>query len=407
MSETISHSPQCVAASERGTALILALVFTIVASGIVFTGAMIEKSTRERTSTAWRVQAQTTQYARAGLTEATSWFRRQVTQPVTAFEPIIDLEANPPILDTLDPEVGIVREFRIRGRLWGRYEVWKQWDNDPDRERLAWRNLMRVNDVSAERGVGNEGTSWRLRSLGYVFEREDPSVAFNEAPNRVLAMEGVEAEILRRKLAPPGEAAIAINRADWLTINSNARVEGLQRTGAYYPRRTGRVAINRGSLTGSPAKATSRSALDLSSENVFGVSYYDLRSSADLVVADLGNFPTNLTENATLVVDTGGAVVFDRHTPLRGRGLVYVNGNCTIEAGSNSVFVGMLYVDGDLVVNAPSEIEGAVVCTGRITLNGSGDRTTIRYGDAVLNALRQDIGQYKYLGAMRRMNRPQ
>lgn len=388
---------------ERGTALILSLVFTIVAAGIVVTGAMIERGSREQTSTRFRVHGQAVQFARAGLTEAISWFRRQPVQPVMAFEPLVDLGANPPVIDTADPVIGIVRDFRVRGRLWGRYEVWKEWAEDPVSTRQAWRHQMAVHDVSVERIGGNGGTAWRIRSLGYLYERESEAVPFDVAPNRVIAMEGVEAEILRRKLAPPGQAAVVLPRADWFRLTSNGVVEGTGvGVGVYYKKRTGRVS-NGGSLTGSPAQANESGTLDLSPENVFGATYADLRASAELVVTDVNDFPRNISENVTVIVDVGGTAVFDRDHPLRGRGLVFVKGDCTIEPGSNSVFNGLLYVEGDFLMQAPAEIEGAVVCTGRVTVSGSGDRATIRYGDAVLNDLRQDVGQYRYLGAFRRM----
>ncbi|MFO1052178.1 MAG: hypothetical protein U1F36_08180 [Planctomycetota bacterium] len=389
--------------SERGTALILALIFTIVSAGIVLTGALVERGSRERTNTQFRVEGQAVQFARAGLTEAMSWFRRQVTQPVLRFDPIVDMNAVPPIIDSMEPEVGVVREFRVRGRVWGRYEVWKEWAEDPDPERVQWRQNMAAHDVSRERQAGNGGTSWRIRSMGYVFEREDETSRFDAAPNHVLAMEGVEAEILRRKLQPPGQAALVLPRADWCRINSNGIVEGTSRgVGVFYRSNTGRVTIaTGGQITGSPAQANQSAALDLSPQNVFGATYFDLRGSADLVITDMNDFPRALTDNATIILEIAGTAVFDRDHPLRGRGLVYVNGPCTIEAGSNSVFNGLLYVNGDFAMNAPSEIEGAVVCTGRATVTGSGDRSTIRYGDAVLNTLRQDVGQYRYLGAFR------
>ncbi len=399
----VGHRPS--REQERGTALILAMIFTIVAAGIVFTGALIERGSREKTNTEFRVHGQAVQFARAGLTEAISWFRRQRAQPVLRFEPIVDLTAEPPIIDTQEVEVGIVREFRVRGRTWGRYEVWKEWTEDPVAERQAWRTQMAAHDVSMARRAGNAGTSWRVRSIGYVFEREDETLGYDTAPNRVIATEVVEAEILRRKLAPPGNAAVALPRGDWCTLTTNGRIEGTTAgVGAYYTRNTGTVRVSGGAISGTPAQATSTTTVDLSPENIFGATYHDLRSSADLVVSDITEFPRNLAENATVVVDTGGPVVFDRDHPLRGRGLVFVNGDCTILAGSNSVFNGLLYVRGNFVMNAPAEIEGAVVSTGRVTVSGSGDRATIRYGDAVLNALRQDVGQYRYLGAFRRMH---
>ena len=67
------------------------------------------------------------------------WFRKSPTQPVATFAPVRNLSVSPQILETNDPDIGLMREFQISGPIWGRYEVWKQWDADPDPVRLAWR----------------------------------------------------------------------------------------------------------------------------------------------------------------------------------------------------------------------------------------------------------------------------
>ena len=85
----------------------------------------------------------------------------------------------PPVIDTLDPDIGIVREFQITNSIWGRYEVWKEWDADPNSTRLAWRQQMQTEDVSDLRGNLSPGSVWRMRSIGYVFRRNDGSAAFN------------------------------------------------------------------------------------------------------------------------------------------------------------------------------------------------------------------------------------
>src|SRR5690606_24062328 len=105
--------------------------------------------------------------ARSGLTEGLSWLRRQTSQPVTVFQPTLDTSATPPILDTEDPDIGLVRDFRISGNLWARYEVWKEWAADPDPTRLAWRQQFDCTDVSEPKVGGATGSAWRLRSIGY------------------------------------------------------------------------------------------------------------------------------------------------------------------------------------------------------------------------------------------------
>ena len=114
------------------------------------------------------------------------WFRKSPVQPVTAFTPVLDPAASPPVLETNDPVVGLMREFQISGPIWGRYEVWKQWDADPDPQRLAWRQRMQAQDISARVGATGNGNVWKLKSVGFVFRRIDPNVAFDQYPNQVL-----------------------------------------------------------------------------------------------------------------------------------------------------------------------------------------------------------------------------
>lgn len=393
---------------ERGTALILALFFTIVTVGIVFTGTVIEKANRDKTRTNFRLNSQANQFARAGLTEALSWYRRQTNQPVAEFEPVVDLNIVPPIIDTDDPDVGIVREFKIEGKIWGRYEVWKPWNTDPERERLAWRQQMQVADVSEQRHSGSGGTSWRLRSVGYVFERDSANHRFDEQPNRVLAIEILETEIVRRKLAPPGQSALSIADGNSAHINTMGRIRGgSSGSGIYYPAGTGTPTVgpardNR--VTGTPPLAQAPGVIDMSCEAVFGVTYTELKASADHVVTDRRDIPTPVPDFNTVVIEIP-SVTFDRDTPLSGFGLVYIRGNCTILPGSNSNFKGLLYVDGGLDMRAPSVIEGAVVVTGNFTLQGSADYATIYYSDEVLNALRQAIGNYRFMGPFRPVHR--
>ena len=61
--------------------------------------------------------------ADAGIVDAYAWLRRQQVQPVTTFAPRRDLAAVPPVNETDDPTLGLVREVELLPSLWGRYEV--------------------------------------------------------------------------------------------------------------------------------------------------------------------------------------------------------------------------------------------------------------------------------------------
>jgi hypothetical protein len=138
----------------------------------------------------------------------------------------------------------------------------------------------------------------------------------------------------------------------------------------------------------------------MSAEAVFGVSYGEFKGSADTYITEAQNIPSPIPSMSTVVIEMP-EVIFDRDTPLSGTGIVYVKGNCTITAGSNSVFSGLLYVEGNLTMAAPAEIEGAVVVSGGLAISGSGDYATIRFSDEVLNSLRQQVGQYRFMGPFR------
>ena len=389
--------------AQQGTALILALFFAVISTGIVAAGSIYLKSTRTRTTTNFQVYSQANQFARSGLTEALSWFRRQSTQPVLVFAPVVDENATPPISDTIDADLGIVREFRIFGNQWGRYEVWKEWDSDPDTERAEWRTNLKAEDISNQKGLGTSGSSWRVRSVGYLYENNDSTKSFRDKPNRIVASRMLESEILRMKISPPGQAALSVGDGNSAHVNTNGRISGGSTgAGIFYPQDTGTPTTgppSQNRVTGLPRLATTDS-YDDSYRGVFGITYEEIRSIANTYATTANDFPSPIPTN-TIVVAEMSSLHFDAARPLQGTGLVVVKGNVVINPGSNSSFTGFLYVDGNLTMRAPSEILGAVVVTGNMTLQGSGDYATITFDDDALTALRLEIGQYRLSGAIR------
>ncbi len=379
---------------QSGAAIIVAMWFTVIVAGLVLTGSLYLESHRRQTRNSFIAKAQAVQIARSGLTEALSWMRRQTSQPVMSLAPQLDPLATPPVLDTLDPDIGLVREFQVAGKQWARYEVWKRWDSDPDPTRLAWRQQMQCEDISAARLAAAAGSIWRLRSIGYVYNLEDPSKAFDEAPNWIVGRELLETEVQRLSINLPGEAAVNVDTGSTCNINSRGRVVGGTAGGIYYPTSTGTPNTGSGSVTGTPALATAIS-YDDSFEAVFGVGIDDLRSLADLIITTASEFPNPVPDSALVIVDTGATLTWDSSLPLLGNGIVIVLGNATIGSGSLSNFTGLLYVQGDLVMRSPSEIRGAVICTGGMTVEGSSDYSTILFDEDVLNNLRLDFGNYQ------------
>ncbi|MEO0478496.1 MAG: hypothetical protein AAF196_03360 [Planctomycetota bacterium] len=389
------------AESEEGIALILALFFSFMAMGIVVSGHTLNRASRTDTDTQFRTSAQATQFARSGLVEGVGWFRRQTSQPVTQFLPVLDEQAEPAVFDTDDPSIGLVRDFRISGNLWGRYEIWRPsiGGEGDDEQRAAFRQQFQAEDTGIQRRTRQAGTAWRIRSVGYVYELNDPELDLRERPNRVVATTALEAELIRRKLAPPGAAAITLSQGRNLTAGSRTRIDGQGGAGVYYPRRTGRPNTRGSTLSGSPRRSQG-SSIDISYEFVFGLSYPELKATADSTVTTEANYPNPVPTNGLLIIEDSDAR-FSPQVPLVGTGIVIVRGNCTIEPGSNSAFNGLLYVDGDLTVRAPALINGAVVCSGRVNLLGSGDFVEVTYDSSILEAIQREFGLYRFLGAFR------
>ena len=391
-------------ASERGVALIIALWLTLVVCGLVVTGTLIMSTSVAVTRHSFASNNQAVSVARSGLTESLNWMRRQTAQPVTQFDPVLNTAATPPILDTIEPEIGLVREFRITGSIWARYEVWKDWPADPDAARRARREFLKCEDVSGPRMTNGSGGAWHLRSVGYTYRKVDSSVPFDEWPNYVLAKDLLDVEVQRLILTLPGQAAVNVADGNSCHVNTMGRIfGGPTAAGIYYPQGTGTPTTGPASanrVTGNPGLAPGPTYND-SYEAVFGVSLSTLRSMATSVITDMSQFPRPVPTGALIIVETNN-IQFDNDKPLMGNGIVICIGNTMISPGSYSNFSGFLYVDGNFTMRDPSEIRGSVLVTGNMTLQGSGDYATILYDEDVLNALRRNLGNYRYSTAITR-----
>lgn len=387
---------------ERGIALVLAIFFTMIVVGLATTGALILRSHQTRTRVTFVAHGQSLQFAKSGLIEALGWMRKQTSQPVTTFEPQLDTVAVPPVLDTIDPNIGIVREFQITNSIWGRYELWRQWDTDPDPARLAWRQQMQCEDISAQRGNLSPGSVWRLRSLGYVFMRVDTTKAFDQAPNQVVGRQMAEVEVRRLALQPPGQAALCVRTGSSATIGQRGRVlGGSVAAGIYHLNGTGSPSVS-GTLaeaSGTPNISAATTYED-SFQDVFGVSQEELQAMSDYVVSSPTTFPSPVPVDT--VVTCTVPMTFNASRQLSGTGVVAIIGDVTIEAGSYSSFSGLLYVVGNLTMHEPSQIQGAVVVTGTVSVIGASDFATIQYDDTILQHLRQELGTYRLSSAMAR-----
>src|SRR5262245_58891014 len=175
-------------------ALIWSLFAAVVTSGIIVAGTTTFLAIDKLGTAEFRVDGQARAVAEAGMTDSLAWYRRQTVQPVATFAPQRNLVATPPLNETDDPAIGIVREYEINmPSLWGRYEVRKPvaaetWtdanangrydygeayvDANGNGKRDAARELQ---DITLARGMSGSGGVWRILSHGMIFRRTDPS----------------------------------------------------------------------------------------------------------------------------------------------------------------------------------------------------------------------------------------
>lgn len=370
--KTPQHRP-----GERGTAAILAMFISTSLFLMIMSGLTLINISKKAIQTQLIYHGQAVNSAQAGLVDAYSYFRRQQVQPVTTFDPQLNLLSNPPVIDTDDPSIGIVREYEVSelGNVWGRYEVRK----------------TAVRDASAERGKPGDGTIWQLESVGIVYARKDITKPYNQSPNRQLARVVARTELQRVNLVLPGNSAISARRGDNIMTETNTRIVAGSDIGVLHPPSTGSPTLN-GDVGAGIVDGTTNPYLD-SIPDVFGIGQRELIAMADLVAYTMAEIPSPLP-TMTLTVMRGNAT-FNSTQPLIGTGILVVFGDLTIAPDSFSSFNGLIFVTGDYEQNSPSQVSGAIVAHGDVDIRGAGDFSEVTFDDALLTHIQKEMGQYR------------
>jgi hypothetical protein len=413
-----------VRAPQRGAMMVLVMVALMMLGGIMAASLHIFKTTERVVDFELHYHGQAVNTAKAGLIDALSWFRRQTAQPVEDFDPQRDLAVMPPINETDDPDIGLVREYEIstRDNIWERYEVRKR----------------AVQDLTQERNLSGQGRYWYIEAKGYIFQRLDPNytpdkfylvydlqdgeqkvkqpdgtyLVVNNAPNgileerfdsdvvRVLASTKMATELRRLSVIPPANAALCASRGDLVSLGNRSRVMGGNSHGLIYPSGTGtHWKDSGGELSGSPAYGTADPATYLMAMgDVFGVSRQELRMLSDIYTDDPATLPDELPDYSLVYIDSD--VAWDAVKPLRGTAIVYVDGNVTIAANSSSYFTGILYVEGNYTQFAPSLMNGTMMVQGSLSISGLGDYSEAGYDPAARQRILTISGQYRFSAPM-------
>lgn len=401
---------------ENGSVVIL-IVMLISLLAFIPIGTELVKTARKNVQLQMNATVQADNVARAGLTDAVAWFRRQATQPVrnlgspypdAAFAPVNS--GDPSNTDTIDSTIGLVKEYDLgeSNSLWARYEVRRQATNnvaspsDNDPHAVHDITLLRLQGSTATLNGG--GLAWYIESVGYVYRLRDSSVAYNVAPNEIVGRSRVATEIRRVALnRAEANAAVVITSRGSGTINTNCRVVG--GSSAFGVAYCGGSGGTWGNAT-SPVRTSGTTAWNynissgafntsLDIQSLFGVTAYELKLMADYSVSSIAQLPSDYPSAALVFVD--GASTFDDSRPLRGGGILFVNGNLTLSALSlnSHIFSGLIYVNGNCTINGPATISGTLWVTGTLTMNGTSDVAEVLFDGDILTAVQQQVGQYR------------
>lgn len=407
--------------NQRGTATLLGIAAMAIVLLIIITGLILVNLSGKLIAKQLLYKGQAYNAAEAGLVNALTWFRIQNTQPVTNFDPQVDMTADPPINESDNPGIGIVRDFGVSplGSVKGRYEVRREQVDLDDDGTVDWdytTDGIGVVDRSEERGKDSPGRVWQVESLGiiYVDHADDgmdwvdnassPDGRPQGGEGEVLVTQTLRADIQRLTTVMPGGAAVISEGL--ASVSNRSRVRGISGIGAIYTGTNNPCPPSGGAeLSGVTPCSQDPAPFEGSIDEVFGVTEQELYNMADRK-GPLSAIPNPLPGMQLIVIDgQGGAVTFDSTRPLVGSGiLVVLDGDLTISANSNANFNGIIYVRGTYAQNSPSLISGTVLVVkkgdgtgGTATITGSGgDYSEIDYDPDMIQLVQNQLGQYRF-----------
>jgi hypothetical protein len=388
--------------AQAGSTTILIVLMILVPVVIVLASQFFQTKNQDVTRQ-YKYSAQAANIAKAGLVDALMWFRRN--QPVgagnnagslypdSAFSPQYPVDtADSTCPDSTHPSqvcaIGLVQEYPLTNNLIAHYEVHRQQDPatnplDPDA----------VHDITALRIPGHnngEGIVWSLESIGTILR----------LPARdIVGQSRVATEIRRLAIVLPSKSAVTLNDRSTVTLANNSQITGWLNYGlSYYTGNPPSISGAGSQLTGTPPMRdmTVSGGGPLSIISVFGMSPRDLQNIADVYVPNSAPNPAAYPPGMQFVFFDRG-VSFTNAFPLHGSGVLYVNGDLTVAAGSNSVFTGLIFVTGNVAISGPAHISGTLIINapGTLSMDGAGDVADVEYDDAILSNVFQQVGQYR------------
>lgn len=404
---------------EKGAALVMVLMMSTILLLILTTGITWVLSSQKNVMETFKIRGQAANIAQAGLQDGINWFKRQgsvaqtdTTTPNTckdaAFNPQFDTD---PELSATDDEVtGIVKDYQVKGNLYGRYILRKQNCNTAE-------NPHAVRDITASKGkstsnppptfidsgsgltkIKGEGIVWYLESEGILYERKNFTKTGSvfttgpaDPPNRILSRATASVEISQLALNIDTAPLTVFATTGTHNFGSRCRLVGgnTASAGVYYNGLNPNVTSAQFTPAGLTKKIPKGSAI--TTESVFSVSEAELRGMSDNIYTSLTQIPERLTFSITFL---DGNFTFTNTKPLIGGGLLYVNGNLDLSDNANSLFSGVIFVDGTLTLGKDNSLSGAVIAKN-VTCNPGAGQAVFEYNGNLVSSVRQRLALYR------------
>lgn len=400
--------------SQSGFILLYTVVALFLLAALILAGTNRIEALEGTTKVGFAVDGQARQVAKSGLLHAHAWLRNQPQQPVTAFTPARDLAADPPIDETDDPAVGLVRSFQIAPGLWGRYTVRRGADDESftdmdgdgvydegepidDADKNGRRTLAYgARDVSARYGQP-PGTTWRMQSEGEIFARPRADLGLGQPPNRRLAATVLVADVRRAGVGLIPMAGLVTSEGEDTKIKSKVVIKSpvlsvgyRKKTGA--PQVHGKAKLEAPTPHAGLVSLAEGDALPekgvrepIAVEEIFGADLEEMKVLAD-ILRTIPPKPSKkepdiiVPDEATMVVTVEptksrkekglpGLLKLKSKMAVGGRGILIIDGD--VEAEKNRIdFEGLLFVTGKLTYKS-SHVRGMVVAAGETQIEGA------------------------------------
>lgn len=141
-------------------------------------------------------------------------------------------------------------------------------------------------------------------------------------------------------------------------------------------------------------------ALDLSESYIFGLTSEELKGLADQKVSNIADLKRSedsykrLPQMAIIYIDGNATFTSNINQTLKGGGILYVNGNLTLEQDS-TLFSGIVYVKGNLLMKGENSITGTTIVTGTADIRPSSGKAIVEHSEGILKVITNRLANYR------------